>query len=194
MQHYFNMKILCEVSIRHVHLSQNDLATLFGEGATMQCVRELSQPDQYLSDLRVDIVGPKRTIGSVAVLGPVRKQSQVEISQTDCFTLGLRGVPVCQSGNLDGTPGVRLQNGDKFVDIKCGVIVVQRHVHLDPTSAKKNNLCNGELVDLEFDGPRGGILRNAIVRVHPEFAPAVHIDSDEGNALLAGGTVTVIKK
>jgi putative phosphotransacetylase len=188
------IEILCEISVRHVHLCQADLITLFGEQAEMQCVRDLSQPGQFLSDLRVDIVGPKRTICGVSVLGPTRSRTQVEVSQTDCFALGMKGVPVRDSGDLEGTPGIRLQNGDKFVDLTFGVIVVKRHVHLDPKSAEEYGLTDEQMVDLQFDGVRGGILANATVRVLPQYAPAVHIDSDEGNAVLAGKTVTIIVK
>lgn len=187
------MKILCEISVRHVHLSESDLQTLFGKDAKLEQVRELSQPGQYLAVQKVDLVGPKRTIEGVAVLGPTRAETQVEIARTDCFSLGIKGVPVRQSGMLEGTPGIVLRNGNKMVELKRGVIVAHRHVHLDPKTAESNGLKDNQIVDLVFAGDRGGVLSNAIVRVHKNFAPAVHLDSDEGNAMACGAEVTIKK-
>jgi len=177
------MKILCEVSARHVHLSQEHLETLFGKEATLEEVKALSQPGQYLADKRVDLVTEKTTMKNVAVLGPTRAQTQIEISRTDSFALGIKGVPVRQSGDLAGTPGVILQNGDKQVKLDSGIIVGQRHIHVDTEFAKENNLADNQIVSIEIEGDRGGILKNAVVRVNPNFAPAIHIDTDEANAL-----------
>ena len=185
------MKILCEVSVRHVHLSVKDVEALFGKGAKLEFVRGLSQPNQFVAAQKVDIVGPKRTIEGVAVLGPARSETQVEISRTDCFTLGIKEVPVRQSGLLDGTPGITLKSGDKSIMLEKGVIVMQRHVHLDPASAKKNGLKDGQLVDLVIAGDRGGVLSNTVVRISESYAPAVHIDSDEGNAMASSNEVII---
>ena len=185
------MKVLCEVSVRHVHLSTKDLESLFGKGAKLEEVRGLSQPHQFVSAQKVDIVGPKRTIEGVSVLGPVRAETQVEVSRTDCFTLGIKDVPVRQSGFLEGTPGIVLKNGDKSIALPYGVIVMQRHVHLDPATASANKIKDGQLVDLVFGGERGGVLSNTVVRINKDFAPAVHIDSDEGNAMAASNEVTL---
>ena len=189
------MKILCEVSVRHVHLSKADLEALFGEGFELEHVRDLSQPGQYLSAQKVDIVGPKRTMTGVSILGPTRPETQVEISRTDCFALGIKNVPVRQSGVLAGSPGIVLQNGDKTVTLTHGVVVPQRHVHMHPDTAKKEGFEDGDLVNVVFDTERGGILSNTVVRVSDKFADAVHLDSDEGNALAhVCGTQVEIRK
>jgi len=187
------MKVLCEISVRHVHLSQKDLELLFGKNAKLEPVRPLSQPGQYLAAQKIDIVGPKRTMESVAILGPVRAETQVEIARTDCYTLGVKNVPVRLSSDLAGTPGITLKNGDKTVQLEKGLIVMQRHVHMHTSTAEKHGFKDKQLVDLVFAGPRGGVLSNAIVRVDKNAADAVHLDSDEGNALESGAEV-VIKK
>ena len=186
------MKILCEISVRHVHLSDAHLKVLFGKDAKLGIVRELSQPGQYLSDKKVDLVGAKRVIEGVSVLGPTRPQSQVEISRSDCFVLGLRDVPVRQSGDLKATPGLVLRAGDKAVEISEGVIVAKRHIHVDPKTAQMNNLSDGQIVSIKVGGERGGILEGVVVRVHANFAPSVHLDSDEGNALGTGNEVEIV--
>jgi putative phosphotransacetylase len=185
------MEILCESSMRHVHLTAEDLETLFDAGAVLEFERALSQPGQFLSKQRVTLVGPKREIQNVAVLGPVRSRSQVEISQTDAFTLGLKDVPVRQSGDLDGAPKVIIRT-TSIVTASC--IIAKRHVHLDPKTAKANGFTDGEIVKLTFAGERAATLDEAVVRVDKNFAPAVHLDSDEANAVMAGNTVTVTKK
>jgi len=179
------MKILCEVSVRHIHLSEADLKTLFGKDAKLEVVRKISQPGQFLSDKRVDLVGPKRTIENVSVLGPIRPDTQVEVSRTDCFTLGLKDVPVRLSGDVKGTPGIIIRAGDKTLDLKSGVIVSQRHVHIDQATAQKNGFVNGQVVSVKVESDRGGTLEGVIVRTGPSHANAIHLDSDEGNALAA---------
>jgi len=186
------MEILCETSVRHVHLSQNDVEILFGKGAALQHERDLSQPGQYLSKQRVTLAGLKREITGVAVLGPVRKVSQVEISRTEAFTLGLKDVPLRQSGHLDGAPAVTLKTD--LAETPASVIIAKRHVHLDPATAEKGGFADGEIVQLKFGGERASILDEVVIRVDKNFAPAAHLDSDEGNAVLAGTTVTVLKE
>lgn len=187
------MKILCETSVRHAHLGKADFEALFGKDAELGVVRNISQPGQYLSDKRIDLVGPKRIIESVSILGPLRPETQVEISRSDCFTLGMKDVPVRGSGDLKGTPGMTLRAGDKSVVIKQGVIVIQRHVHIDPESAKKNGFTDGQIVKIKVDGLRGGILENVTVRTGKGHLNAVHLDSDEGNALGCGNEVKILK-
>lgn len=188
------MTILCEASTRHVHLKESDVETLYGKGATLGHVRDLSQPGQFLSDKRLTLVGPKGTMEGVAVLGPTRPDTQIELALTDCFKLGLKDVPVRQSGNVKNTPGIILRNEDKSVKLDFGVIVMQRHVHLDPATAEKNGFKDGDIVSIVLDGPRGGTFGNTVVRVHKNFAPAVHLDTDENNAMRAGNLVTIIKE
>ena len=189
------MRILCEVSVRHVHLSETDLKTLFGKDATLEIVKTISQPGQYLSDKKVDLVGPKRTIERVSVLGPTRPETQVEISRSDCFTLGMKDVPVRGSGDLKGTPGMTIRAGDKAVELGHGVIVIQRHVHIDPETATKHGFTDGQVVSLKIEGERGGVLAGVTVRTGKGHFNAVHLDSDEGNALGAkcGGEAEIIK-
>ena len=189
------MKIKCEVSVRHVHLSQKDLESLFGAGAELEFVRELSQPGQFLSAQKVDLIGPKRSILGVSVLGPCRAETQVEISRTDCFTLGIKDVPVRQSGMLQGSPGIILKNGDNQVQLTHGVVVAQRHVHMHTDTAKKEGFVDGDMAELVIEGERGGVLSNAVVRVNPSFGDSVHLDSDEGNGLgFKCGTEITIRK
>jgi len=186
------IEILCEISVRHIHLSQKDIVALFGENAHLQFERSLSQPGQFLSRQRVTLIGPKREMAGVAVLGPARKASQVEISQTDTFTLGLKGVPVRQSGHLDGAPCVAVRT--ELGEISVPAIVAKRHVHMDPKSAAKYKLTDGEIVMVQITSERGAILDDTVVRVDKDYAPAVHLDSDEGNAVFAGCKAKVIKK
>ena len=179
------MKVLCEVSVRHVHLTQTDLEILFGKGAKLEFERALSQPGQFLSKQRVTLIGPKREIENVAILGPVRSASQVEIARTDAFTLGIKDVPLRQSGDVAGTPGIVLKNGSKTIGLTQGVIVAKRHVHFDTKTAHENGFYDGEIVNIILGGERGGVFNKTVVRVHDNFAPAIHIDSDEGNAMFA---------
>lgn len=189
------MKILCEVSVRHIHLSEADLKALFGKDAELVVVKAISQPGQFLSDKKVDLIGPKRTIERVSVLGPTRPETQVEISRSDCFTLGMKDVPVRGSGDLKGTPGMAIRAGDKTVELGHGVIVIQRHVHIDPETATKHGFKDGEVVELKIDGERGGILAGVTVRTGKGHFNAVHLDSDEGNALgaICGGEAEIIR-
>ncbi|MCL2569665.1 MAG: phosphate propanoyltransferase [Firmicutes bacterium] len=187
------MKILCEISVRHVHISKEHVEILFGKGHQLKFVRELSQPGQFLASERVELVTAKSTIKNVAVLGPERTQTQVEISRTDCFALGLKNVPVRQSGNLVDSPAIILRTEKGEVKIDSGVIVAQRHIHMDTKTAKDNGFKDGQIISVKFGGSRGGTLNNTVVRVHDNFAPAVHIDSDEGNALgFCSGEVEIL--
>ena len=188
------MKILCETSVRHAHLGKADFEALFGKDAQLGVVRNISQPGQFLSDKRIDLVGPKRTIEGVSILGPLRPETQIEVSRSDCFTLGMKDVLVRCSGDLKGTPGMTLRAGDKTVDLKQGVIVIQRHVHIDSDTARKHGFTDGQVVKIKIDGPRGGVLANVTVRTGKGHSNAVHIDSDEGNAMGIGcGGVKIIK-
>lgn len=180
--------------MRHIHLSADHLRALFGESAQLEVIRPLSQPGQFLSDKRVDLVTPKGAITNVAVLGPIRAQTQVEISRTDCFALGLKDTPVRMSGDLEGTSGITLRASNKEITIQSGVIIARRHIHVNPIGAKKHGLTDGQVVSLRFEGERGGVLENVVVRVNGEFATAAHIDSDEANAMgFNGGYVEIIQ-
>ncbi|MCL2851134.1 MAG: phosphate propanoyltransferase [Firmicutes bacterium] len=187
------IEIMCEVSARHVHLSQKHLEELFGKDAELGVVKTLSQRTDFISDKRVDLVTEKTTLKNVAVLGPVRSNTQVEISRTDSFAIGLKNVPLRLSGDLIDTPGITLQSGDKQIKIDNGVIIARRHAHLSEEFAKEHNIADKQLIAVEIDGDRGGILNNLIARVSTKFVPAIHIDTDEANALgFSGGNVKIL--
>lgn len=168
-----------EASGRHVHVTWEQAQTLFGHGLTPK--RPLSQPGQYLANERVTVVGPKGTFENVAVLGPERKEAQVEISLTDSRTLGLEA-PVRLSGDVSGTPGVTLIGPAGTVTLNQGVIAAQRHIHLTPEDARNFGVKDKQMVKLQTFTARPVIFQDVAVRVSPEFASYVHLDYDEANA------------
>lgn len=168
-----------EASARHVHLTADDAQTLFGHDLTP--ARPLSQPGQYLCKERVWVRGPKGEFPRVAVLGPVRKETQVEISLTDCFTLGIQA-PVRLSGDTKDTPGICIGTDRAQLALKKGVIVAKRHIHMPPEEAKCRGLQDRQMVKLRCLSARPTTFEKVCVRVHPEFAPYAHIDLDEANA------------
>lgn len=188
-------KVLVETSARHVHLTEEHIAALFGEGAKLTHKKDLSQPGQYACQERVDIVGPKKTISNVIILGPARPESQVEVSLTDARVLGVPGM-VRMSGDIAGTPGCKLVGPAGEVELTEGVIVAKRHIHMTPEDAAKFNVEDKEVVKVRIESERTAELDDVVVRVSPKFALAMHIDTDESNATCAFGTCygTVIKK
>ncbi len=167
-----------EISARHVHLSERDAQTLFGGSLTPD--RGLSQPGQFLSKERVRLIGPRGVIDNVAVLGPSRGSSQAEISKTDARILGV-DVPVRQSGDASGTPGIILASQTGIVGLEEGLIVASRHIHMAPDDAAKFRVGDKDLVCVRLDGDRPIIFEDVLVRVDPSFKLAMHIDADEGN-------------
>lgn len=170
------------VSNRHLHLSQQDLETLFGATHALTKIKDLSQPGQYACKETVTLCGPKGAIEKVRVLGPVRNQTQVEILSGDCFKLGVNA-PVKQSGDLVGTPGLTLVGPKGTVQLKEGVIIAQRHIHMTPSEAEQLGLCDGQLVGIEVLGIRGGIYKNVAIRATETSALECHIDTEESNAM-----------
>ena len=170
------------VSNRHVHLSQGDLEALFGAGYELSRMKDLSQPGQYACKETVTICGPKGAIEKVRILGPVRSRTQVEILAGDSFKLGIKSTARL-SGDLDGTPGITIIGPKGSVQIKEGLMVAQRHIHMLPEDAARMGVHDGQVVSLEVDGIRGGILRNTIVRVTGQSGLECHIDTEEANAL-----------
>ena len=170
-----------EASGRHVHLSRKELDALFGTGYELTKVKDLSQPGQYASKERLTVVGPKGAFHNVVILGPVRKESQVEISLTDCLQLGVKA-PIRESGDIEGTPGIVLVNGDKSVSLDKGLIVAKRHVHMTPEDAEKIGVKNHDIVKVKVEGARPLIFDDVVIRVSPKFATYMHIDYDEANA------------
>lgn len=168
-----------EASGRHVHVTQQQAITLFGHDLTP--LRDLSQPGQYLAKERVTVAGPKGEFQNVAVLGPARKASQVEISLTDARTLGLKP-PVRLSGHTAGSPGCTLIGPQGSVELSEGVIAAQRHIHLTPGDAHRFGVQDRQVVKLQTFTERPAVFEDVVVRVSPDFAAAVHLDYDEANA------------
>lgn len=188
-------KVLVETSARHVHLSAEHIEALFGKGATLTHKKDLSQPGQFACEERVTIVGPKKSIANVIILGPARKASQVEISFTDARTLGITA-PVRESGDIAGTPGCKLVSANGEVDLTEGVIIAKRHIHMTPADAEAMGVSDKEVVKVKINSERTTEFDDVVVRVSPSFALAMHIDTDEANAACAFGTCygEVIKK
>ena len=179
------MNIIIETSARHVHLTEKTIETLFGAGHQLTKKKELSQPGQFACEERVTVVGPKSKLAGVSVLGPARPADQVEISATDARSIGLVA-PVRESGDLAGTPGCTLIGPKGEVAISEGVVVAKRHAHLTPETAEKWGITNGQVVGLKIESEgRSAVFGDVVARVRGDFADAVHIDTDESNAVLA---------
>jgi len=175
-------KIIVEMSARHVHVTERDLETLFGKGASLTPKRELSQPGQYLCEERVDLIGPKKTIANVSILGPTRPETQVEVSLTDARTLGV-AAPIRMSGDVKGSGAVTIKGPVGEVTLTEGVIAAKRHIHMTPEDAEKMNLKDGQTVSVKIGGERGLVFDETVLRVSKKFATAMHIDTDEANAV-----------
>ena len=179
-------KILVETSARHVHLSTEDLEKLFGKGATLTFKKDLSQPGQFACEERVTLVGPKKEIANVIILGPVRPYTQVELSYTDARTLGV-DAPLRESGDLEGTPGIKIVGPAGEITVDSGVIVAKRHIHMTPADAEAYGVENGQIVSVKIESPRTSVLGDVVIRVSEKFKLAMHIDTDESNAACAFG-------
>lgn len=167
-----------ELSARHAHLSQADIDQLFS--GTLTVKKKLSQPGQFLCKERVRLIGPKGVIDNVALLGPAREKSQVEISLTDARILGV-DAPVRQSGDTAATPGIVLASSTGIVGLEDGVIVAGRHIHMPEENARMLNLKDGDRVKVHIDSKRPVIMEDVLVRVSDDFKLSMHIDFDEGN-------------
>ncbi|EHG6160702.1 phosphate propanoyltransferase [Escherichia fergusonii] len=169
------------ISNRHIHLSAQDFAHLF-PGQFISVKKALMQPDQYAAEQTLTLVGPKGKLEKVRLLGPLRSASQVEVSRTDARTLGITA-PLRMSGDLQGTPGVRLVSPFAELEITSGVIVAQRHIHMSPLDALILNVSHGDKVSVAIKGDeRRLIFDNVAVRVSPDMRLEMHIDTDEANA------------
>ena len=174
--------ILVETSARHVHVSEADLVTLFGEGYTLTPKKDLSQPGQFACMERIDVVGPKRTLSNVSILGPVRSATQVEISLTDARSIGVQA-PVRESGDIAGSGACKLVGPAGEVEISEGVITAKRHIHMTPADAAKFDVKDKDVVSVEIESDgRSLTFGDVVVRVSEKFALAMHIDTDESNA------------
>ena len=176
---------LIETSARHVHVTQETLEILFGKGAELTKKKDLSQPGQFASEQRVTVIGPKRELANVSILGPCRGANQVELSATDARSIGV-DIVVRESGDIAGTPGCTIKGPAGEVTIKEGVIVAKRHIHLTPETAEKLGVKNKDTVWVKCNtNGRAAILGDVVVRVSDKFADAMHIDTDESNAISA---------
>ena len=192
-------EILVETSARHVHVTQETLEVLFGEGAQLEVRAMLSQPGQFVSKQRVNVVGYKTdkatgqkieaVLKGVSILGPCRKSNQVELSATDARSIGI-AAPIRESGDIKGSGACKLVGPAGEVELSEGVIVAKRHIHMTPADAEEFGVKNGDIVKLEMNTPdRALTFGDVVVRVREDFALAAHIDTDESNAACAGGVV-----
>ena len=188
-------KVLVETSARHVHVSQKDLETLFGEGYELTVKKMLSQPGQFACTERVDVVGSKKTLTGVSILGPVRKESQVELSLTDARSIGV-SAPIRESGDLEGSGACKLVGPKGEVTLEKGVIAAKRHIHMTPEDAAEFGCKDKDIVSVKVDTDgRALTFGDVIVRVSPKYALAMHIDTDESNAgCVAPGTMGEVIK
>ncbi len=175
-------EFIVETSARHVHLTKEDFEALFGKEATLTVKKQLSQPGQFACEERVTVVGPKKEIVGVSILGPFRKASQVELSATDARSIGL---PICikESGDLEKTPGCTLVGPCGSILLNEGVIVAKRHIHATPKDAEELGVSDKDIVKVEINTPeRSLVFGDVVVRVSDSYALAMHIDTDEANA------------
>lgn len=174
------------VSNRHVHLEREDLEALFGKGYNLNKMKDLSQPGQYAANETVDLIGPKDTIKGVRVLGPERKFTQAEISITDSFKLGIKAVPVKESGDIEGTPGITISGPAGAIRIEKGVIAAKRHIHMTPEDGGLYGVSDKQIVKAVFKGPRAAILDEVVIRINKDFSLELHMDMDEANGIAIG--------
>ena len=175
-------KVLVETSARHVHVTKEHLKILFGENAVLTKKKDLSQPGQFACEERVTIVGPKKSLPNVSILGPERGQTQVELSMTDARSIGITA-PIRESGDLAGSGACKIVGPCGEIEISVGVIIAKRHIHATPADAEAMGLTDKQVVSVkvESDG-RSLIFGDVVVRVSPSYALAMHIDTDESNA------------
>ena len=182
-------KVLVETSARHIHLTDEAVAALYGADAKLEVKKMLSQPGQFATaNEKLKVVGPKGEL-MLSVLGPTRKANQVELSFTDARALGLKNVPVRESGDVAGTPGVKLVGPAGEFEISEGYIIAKRHIHFDTASAEAMGIKDKQIVKVKIDSDRTTIFDDVVCRVHDTYALAMHIDTDECNAACAFGEV-----
>jgi putative phosphotransacetylase len=186
-------KVVCGVSVRHIHLSREHVDVLFGKGYEMQVLKELYQPGTYAYKETVTVVGPRlNAIQNIRILGPLRDKTQVELAKTDCIILGI-DAPVKPSGQLEGTASAVVIGPKGAVYLKDGVIRANRHLHLSSDDASYFGVKDNDLVDVRISGPKGLTFNNVQVRVSPDFKSEMHVDTDDGNAAdIVNGTMVEI--
>lgn len=177
---------IVETSARHVHVTKETLEILFGKGKELTKKKDLSQPGQFACEERVTVVGPKKELANVSILGPCRKADQIELSATDARSIGI-AAPIRESGDVAGSGACKLVGPCGEVEVKEGVIVAKRHIHMTPADAEAFGVKNGEIVAVKIESAdRTAILCDTVVRVSESYALAMHIDTDESNAVGAG--------
>jgi len=181
MRSVLSQPIPIGVSVRHVHLARSDCDALFGPGYELAKRRDVTQPGQYVTRETIDVIGPKGELTGVAIINPLRKQTQVELARTDAMRIGVNP-PLRESGKLEGTPGVKLRGPHGSIDIASGVIVAHRHVHMSPADARKFGVADQDIIAVRAEGDREMSMGDVIVRVSEQFVLDLHLDTDEANA------------
>lgn len=190
-----SQEFIVETSARHVHVTEETLETLFGKGHTLTKKKDLSQPGQYACEERVEVVGPKKSLANVSILGPCRKADQVELSATDARSIGI-AAPIRESGDTAGSGACKLVGPCGEVELKEGVIVAKRHIHLTKADAEELGVKDKDVVWVKVETPeRKAILGDVVCRVSDSYARAMHIDTDEANAIgsVPGLTGVIVK-
>lgn len=190
-----SQEFIVETSARHVHVTEETLEVLFGKGHTLTKKKDLSQPGQYACEERVEVVGPKKSLANVSILGPCRKADQVELSATDARSIGI-AAPIRESGDTAGSGACKLVGPCGEVELKEGVIVAKRHIHLTKADAEELGVKDKDVVWVKVDTPeRKAILGDVVCRVSDSYAKAMHIDTDEANAIgsVPGLTGVIVK-
>lgn len=173
--------VICNISNRHMHVSREDLDRLFGAGYELKVKNNLMQPGEFAAEETVKLVGPKGSIDKVRLLGPIRKATQVEISLTDKFTLGV-DAPLRDSGDIKNSAGIKIIGPKGEVDLKEGVIIAKRHVHMTPADAEYYQIKDREIIRIKTFGERSVVFENVTARVSDKMALECHLDTDEANA------------
>lgn len=182
--------VMVETSARHVHVTEGTLEILFGKGYQLTKKKDLSQPGQFACEERVQVIGPKNSFPAVSILGPTRPADQVELSASDARSIGV-AAPVRESGDIAGSGACKLVGPKGEVELKEGVIVAKRHIHMTPEDAENYGVKDKQVVSVKIDSPeRSLVFGDVVVRVSPKFKLAMHIDTDESNAVMAGRDAT----
>ena len=181
-------EFLVEISARHDHVTKETLEVLFGKGYELTVKKELSQPGQFASNERVTVVGPKKELAGVSILGPCRSADQVELSATDARSVGI-AAPIRESGDVKGSGACKLVGPAGEVELKEGVIVAKRHIHMTPEDAEKFGVKDAQIVKVAINtAERSLVFGDTVVRVSPKYALAMHVDTDEANAAAIPGS------
>ncbi|MDR2606653.1 MAG: phosphate propanoyltransferase [Oscillospiraceae bacterium] len=186
-------EVIIEGSGRHLHVTREALDVLFGKGFELEAKKYLSQPGEFATTQKVDLVGPKGTIKGVSILGPCRKVTQIELALTDARTLGLNP-PIRESGDVAGSAPITLVGPAGTLELTEGAIVAKRHLHMTAEDGEKYGIKDKEIVQIRVGGERGMVFDEVVARVSEKYATAVHFDYDEMNAANGETKGTVIKK